>query len=421
MATLSMSVNERRRLVVLHQVKAGKLKLAQAAALLGVSYRQAKRVWQRYRTEGDTGLVHRSRGRPSGRRTAPEVRRRALARYRERYPDFGPTLAAEKLRAEGLPVAPETLRRWLLAAGVWRVRRRGAVHRQWRERKACFGEMVQLDGSDHDWFEGRRERCVLMVMVDDATNWTEARFFEGETTHASYDVFEVWGRNSGIMHSLYVDRDSIYRCEGVPTVAEQVAGREPQTQFGRAMGQLGVELILAHSPQAKGRVERRHGLLQDRLVKELRLRGIIDLARANTFLKDDFLPQLNRRFVVEPASAADVHRAVPRDLDAILSWEEPRVVQRDWTVAWQGRWYQIGRAERRRTLVGRPITVRRLRDGREFLVHEGQTLRCHLLPERPVRPKPAPGRVARSPQAPPAAEHPWRRWGAAARRKVVRA
>jgi transposase len=416
-----MSAKERRRLVVMHEVKAGKLKLALAAGVLGVSYRQAKRVWQRYRAEGDAGLVHRSRGRPGGRRLAPGVRRQALARYQERYPDFGPTLAAEKLAEEGLGVAPETLRRWLLAAGLWQVRRRGAVHRQWRERKACFGEMVQLDGSDHDWFEGRRERCVLMVMIDDATNRTQGRFFEGETTHASYDVFEVWGRASGIPQSVYVDRDSIYRCEGVPTVAEQVAGQEPQTQFGRAMGQLGVELILAHSPQAKGRVERRHGLLQDRLVKELRLRGIADLARANAFLQAEFLPQLNQRFVVAPASPADVHQPVPRNLDAILSWEEKRVVQRDWTVAWQGRWYQIGRAERGRRLVGRPITVRRLRDGREFLVYEGQTLRCYLLPQRPERPPPTPGRVTRRPQAPPAAGHPWRRGGAASRRKVVEA
>jgi hypothetical protein len=207
----------------------------------------------------------------------------------------------------------------------------------------------------------------------------------------------------------------------VPTVAEQVAGQEPQTQFGRAMGQLGVELILAHSPQAKGRVERRHGLLQDRLVKELRLRGIADLARANAFLQAEFLPQLNQRFVVAPASPADVHQPVPRNLDAILSWEEKRVVQRDWTVAWQGRWYQIGRAERGRRLVGRPITVRRLRDGREFLVYEGQTLRCYLLPQRPERPPPTPGRVTRRPQAPPAAGHPWRRGGAASRRKVVEA
>jgi transposase len=420
MELLRMSAQERNRLVVLHEVQLGKLKLVKAAEVMGVSYRQAKRLWRRYRQEGDSGLVHRSRGRPSGRSKGAKLKARVLARYQERYPDFGPTLAAEKLEEEGLRVDHETLRRWLLSAGIWQLRRRRQQHRQWRERKACYGQMVQLDGSHHDWFEGRREPCVLMVMVDDATSRTQARFFEQETTHASYDVLEVWGRQAGLPQSLYVDRDSIYRCEGLPTVAEQLAGQEPQTQFGRAMKQLGIELILAHSPQAKGRVERRNGLLQDRLVKELRLRGIADLDQANAFLKQEFLPQLNRRFVVEPASAADVHQPLPRNLDEILSWEYPRVVQKDWTVAWDRRHYQITARERGRNLVGRTITVRRLRDGRELLVHQGQCLRSKLLPARPQRPPPAPRPAGRTRLLKPAAEHPWRHYAWAAQRKRSR-
>jgi transposase len=415
-----MSLKERKRLVVLHEVQVGRLALVKAAEVMGVSYRQAKRVWRRYRREGDAGLVHRSRGRPSGRSKGAKLKARVLARYQERYPDFGPTLAAEKLEEEGIGVDHETLRRWLLAAGIWQLRRRRQQHRQWRERKASYGQMVQLDGSHHDWFEGRRAPCVLMVMVDDATNRTQARFFEQETTHASYDLLEVWGRQAGLPQSLYVDRDSIYRCEGLPTVAEQLAGQEPQTQFGRAMKQLGIQLILANSPQAKGRVGRRNGLLQDRLVKELRLRGIADLDQANAFLKQEFLPQLNRRFVVEPASAADVHRPLPRNLDEILSWEYPRVVQKDWTVAWDRRHYQITAQERGRNLAGRTITVRRLRDGREFLVHQGQRLRSELLPARPQRPPPPPGLVGRTRLLKPAAEHPWRRYAWAAQRKRSR-
>jgi hypothetical protein len=172
-----------------------------------------------------------------------------------------------------------------------------------------------------------------MVMVDDATNRTPARFFEQETTRASYDLFEVWGRQAGLPQSLHVDRDSICRCEGLPTVAEPRAGQEPQTQFGRAMKQLEVELILAHSPPAKGG-KRRHGLLQDRWVKELRLRRIANLDQAKVFLKQGYLPRLNRRFVVAPASATDVHRPRPGNRDAILSWAYPRVVQKDWTVVW---------------------------------------------------------------------------------------
>jgi len=285
-------------MVLLAGIKKGELSVAEAGRAMGVCYRQAKRIWGRYKKVGDAGLVHRRRGQPGTRRKAANFRRQVLARYEQRYPDFGPTLAAEKLQEEGLQMDHETLRRWLIEKGLWKVGRKRRQHRAWRERKECFGQMVQLDGSHHDWFEGRREKAVLMVMIDDATNRTVARFFEEETTQASYDVFEAWVQQSGLPGSLYVDRDSIYRCERVATVAEQIAGEEPQTQFGRAMKQLGVELILANSPQAKGRVERRNGLLQDRLVKEMRLAGIKDLEKANAFLEEEFLPALNGKFNV---------------------------------------------------------------------------------------------------------------------------
>jgi hypothetical protein len=179
------------------------LTLVQAAELMGVCYRQSKRIWRRYQADGDAGLVHRLRGKPSARRKPPALRAQVLARYdEERYADFGPTLMAEQLAKEKLVVDHETLRRWLLAAGKRTLRRRKQVHRQWRERKPCFGAMVQLDGSHHDWFEGRRTPCVLMVMVDDATNRMRARFFEEETTRASYDVLEGWVRKHGLPGSL---------------------------------------------------------------------------------------------------------------------------------------------------------------------------------------------------------------------------
>ncbi len=406
-----MNRNERDRLTIMARVKQRALTLVVAAGLLGLGYRQAKRVWQRYRTQGDAGLVHRSRGQPSGRRTAPEVRERVLLRCAERYPDFGPTLAAEYLRQDGLPVDHETLRRWQIARGEWTVRRRRQVHRQWRERKACFGEMVQLDGSHHDWFEGRRAKCVLMVMVDDATNRVWAQFFEAETTRASYDVFEGWVRRHRLPRSLYVDRDSIYRCEGLGSVAEQLAGKGPQTQFGRAMDVLSVKLILAHSPQAKGRVERMNGVLQDRLVKALRLAEIDDLESANWFLAETFLPAFNRRFNVVAASAADGHGPVPRALQDVLSWEDERVVQRDWTVAHGGRWYQVDRRHEGLSLAGRKVIVRTLRDGRVQLVRRGTKLRWQTLPARPVRQHPERGQAVRRAVKPPAPEHPWRRLG----------
>jgi len=406
-----MSEKERKRMVVMANVKAGRMSVRQAAESLGLSYRQAKRVWRRYRAEGEAGLVHRLRGKPGHRRKPAALRARILARYAERYNDFGPTLAAEYLAQEGLHVDHETLRRWLLAGNYRTKRRRREPHRQWRERKPCFGAMVQLDGSHHDWFEGRRPPCVLMVMVDDATNRVWAQFFEAETTHASYDMVEGWARAYGLPQSLYVDRDSIYRCEGVGSIEEQLAGKEPQTQFGRAMEKLGVELILANSPQAKGRVERVNGVLQDRLVKALRLAGISDVESANAFLAQKYLPDHNQRFEFMPASQADVHRAAPRQLDEILSWEEERVVQRDWTVACGGKRYQLGKQKEAMSLAGKRVVVRRLRDGRVQLVRGGVKLRWHELPPRAVRVAAPAVRSERKDlgRTKPGADHPWRK------------
>lgn len=412
---LKMSIKERRRMAVLGEVKAGRLKVVGAAEAMGLSYRQAKRVWKRYAAKGDAGLVHGLRGQPSGRRKAPGLRARILKRYREQYGDFGPTLATEHLAKEGMVVDHETLRRWLKQTGEWRPRRRRQKHRQWRERKESFGQMVQMDGSEHDWFEGRRGRAVVMVAVDDATNRVMARFFEGETTHACYDLMEGWIRRHGVPQSLYVDRDSIYRCERERSVAEQVAGEEAQTQFGRAMKELGVELILANSPQAKGRVERTNGTLQDRLVKGMRLAGIKDLEAANEYLEEVYLPEHNRRFTVKAASEADVHRGMPRELERILSWAEKRQVQRDWTVVWEGRWFQIGREHQGLNLVGQAVEIRRLRDERIVLLKGGQTLKWKELPGRPTKAHPKPkAEVVRVVKG-PAANHPWKRYGGTAR------
>ena len=417
-----MSRSERERLTVMTGVKQAELTLVQAAELMVVGYRQSQRIWRRYQAAGDAGLVHRLRGRPSARRKPAALRTQVLARYaEERYADFGPTLMAEQLLKEKLVVDHETLRRWRMAQGQHTVRRRKQKHRQWRERKPSFGAMVQMDGSHHDWFEGRGPRCVLMVMVDDATNKMRARFSEEETTRASYDVLEGWVRKHRLMASLYVDRDSIYRCEGVASLAEQLAGKEPQTQFGRAMEQLGVALILAHSPQAKGRVERMNGVLQDRLVKEMRLAGISDIQSANRFLEEKYLPPFNRQFARAAASPVDVHRGVPRNLNEVLSWEEERVVQGDWTVACAGQRYQLDRQHEALSLVRRKVIVRTLRNGQVQLIHRGQALKWRTLPagaKRQTRPMKAPPKPVKTKKekAPPAS-HPWRRLGVGVGRK----
>jgi len=415
-----MSRKERQRLTVMAGVKAKELTLVQAAELMAVGYRQSKRIWKRYPAAGDAGLVHRLRGQPSARRKPVALRTLALALYaEERDADFGPTLMAEQLAKAKLVVDHETLRRWRLAEGTHPVRRRKQKHRQWRERKPSFGALVQLDGSHHDWFEGCGPKCVLMVMVDDATNQMRARFFPEETTRASYDVLESWVRKHGLPGSLYVGRDSIYRCEGVASIAEQLAGEAPQTQFGRAMKALGVELILAHSPQATGRVERMNGTRQDRLVKERRLAGISDLESANRFLDGKYLRAFNRQFARAAASPVDVHRGVPRNLNAVLSWEEARVVQGDWTVACERKRYQLDQQHEALSLVRRQVIVRTLRNGRVQLVYRDKPLKWRALPAGAVRKLPSvkPPTQAKTKTAKvPAARHPWRRDGVGAGR-----
>jgi hypothetical protein len=273
--------------------------------------------------------------------------------------------------------------------------------------------MVQLDCSHHDWFEGRRGAAVLMVAVDEATGCTAGEFFESETTHASFDTLEGWIQQHGVPGSLYVDKDSIYRCQRAPSVAEQIAGHEPRTQFGRAMDELGVQLILAHSPQAKGRVERRNGILQDRLVKALRLEGLRDLARANEFLRAKFWPQFNRKFQVKARNAADAHTRAPRNLDEILSWQEERVVSNDWRVQWKGRSYQIGREVEALSLPGRKVMLRRRRNGEVEALFRKRKLKIKILPEDPAKLETPPRKTGPTHLSKPDAEHPWRQRGPA--------
>ncbi len=408
-----MNGNERKRLAVLAKVKEGELTLVAAARALGVSYRQGKRIWKRYGSVGDAGLVHQSRGKAGTRGIEQKERQQILEAFEGKYRDFGPTLAAEYLAKQDLKVDHETLRRWLIQKELWVVKRRRQKHRQWRERRACFGEMVQLDGSHHDWFEGRAGWAVLMVMIDDATSRVWARFSEEETTEACYDLFERWTQQWGLPLSLYADRDSIYQCNREPSVAEQLAGKKPQTQFGRAMARLGVDLIPAYSPQAKGRVERCNGTLQDRLVKAMRLAGICHMKGANEFLEGEFLPDHNRRFGVPAAQPADLHRKPPADLGEILCWENERTVRKDWTVAWNHRSFQLDREHEKLSLAGREITVRALRSGEIQVLYKSQKLRWKELDGRAKRAVEPPRRVGRTRLIVPEPDHPWRRTGAA--------
>ena len=412
METLVMNKGERRRLEVFSQVQSGQLTLGTAVELLEVSYRQVKRLWSRYQSEGDAGLVHRLRGRKSNHRAAAAFREAVLARYVAQYRDYGPTLAAESLLEEGLVVPVETLRRWLQEAGLWSRKRRSKAHRRRRARKEHCGELVQMDGSHHDWFEGRRGWAVLMVMIDDATGRIYARFFEEETQAAAFEMLQRYALREGLPRALYVDRAGIYRSDREPTSAEILAGKEPQTQFGRAMETLEVRLILAHSPQAKGRVERMNATLQDRLVKAMRQREISDFMVANRYLEEEYLAPFNARFGVPPVQAADLHRAVPPELDLwrVLAVHEERVVQNDWTLRWHNGFIQLERASQ--VQPGDRVVVCEQLD-RRVRVFVGD----RELPWGPARTEPSPPRKrARPVSGPPkssqgnkpAASHPWR-------------
>lgn len=410
-----MSVKERRRLRVLSQVESGQITLSQAAEQMEVCYRHAKRLKQRFTAQGDGGLVHRLRGRPGNRRGDPELRRQVVALYRERYSDFGLTLACEYLLSEhGLVVNDSTLERWLSAEGLWRPRRKSPPKHHRRERRPCLGELVQIDGSHHDWFEGRAPKCVLMVMIDDATNRTWAQFYESENALASMDIFRQWSLQWGMPLALYPDRHSIYWQNGEEAdEVEDRTGKRPLTQFGRAMDELGVGCHPAHTPQAKGRVERCNGLLQDRLVKAMRLDGITGIDQGNAYLRERYLPALNERFEKPPANASDAHQPVDAAaLDRALCLREKRVVGRDHCVSFEGRVLQLDPGRGLPSLAGKRVLIEQVPDGSLRVMWKGQAVPHRQITQRPNQAGSKPTlqeRVAthEEPYKPPKG-HPWR-------------
>jgi transposase len=408
MDELRMSLIERIRLDGFKRVKRKELSVVAAAELMGLSLRQTRRLWKRFKGLGDKGLVHRLRGRSSNRRLDPATALRAVKLHQEKYADFGPTLACEKLAEQGIELCPNTLTALLKERGLWQRKRRRGRHRKRRQRRSSFGSMLQMDGSHHDWFEGRGPWCVLMVIIDDATSRCLARFYRAETTEAAFDLFGRWVKRFGLPRCLYVDRHSIYRDED---------HLDRPTQFGRACKQLGVELIQAHSPQAKGRVERRHGVFQDRLVKEVRLRNICDIDQANALLEHSFLEDLNRRYAVEASSDQDLHRVLEKDLvlEELLCVQEQRVVGNDWCVRWRNRWLQIDAIHANQRLAGRKVLIKDRADGQLVMEHQGATLRFAACSSRP---QPAKSRkpIVNNRRWKPDAKHPWNAAPAVVRR-----
>jgi Helix-turn-helix domain len=367
---IAMSQRERDVLKVVQSVVDGKRSQAEAARLLRLSSRQVRRLQRKLKKRGDAALVHGLRGKPSNRRCDAALRTKVLNAYRRRYSDFGPTFASEKLAEENLVVSPETLRCWLLAEGLWQRRRQRDPHRRRRPRRACFGELVQIDTSLHEWLEGRGEQIVLINMIDDATSRVLARFYPSDTAEAHFDLLERWLKKYGRPLALYSDRHGIYEAhkKGEPDY-------EGETQFSRALGELDIELIKAHSPQAKGRVERSFGTAQDRWVKELRLAKAKTCDQANAVL-ERLLPEHNRRFGRLPRDASDAHRALggKHRLEAILSIQSERVVSNDYTIRFRNRFLQLLKPAYPGERGGRVIIEER-RDGTLAIRFKGHYLR----------------------------------------------
>lgn len=425
-----MSLKEHRRAVVVERVVEEGLRLADAAVLMGVSSRQAKRLVARFRAGGRAALVHRGVGKRSNHARPAAERARVLKLVREEFGGpaevgpaqrFGPTLAAEQLEEEyGIAIPRTTLRDWMVKERLWTRVRKTRPRPRRRERRRHFGELVQLDGSFHDWYEGRGERAgsrsCVMNMIDDATGETLLRFGEQETIWTAAHVLREWIALYGVPRALYTDWNTIYKRE--PNSKERLLGLEAHTHFGLMCKKFGIEVIGAGSPQAKGRVERSNGVHQDRLIKKMRRLGIEQDAAANAYVTDVYLPRYNFRFAQAPADPADYHLSLDPGLNAddVFCLEYERVVGKDFVVQFERRGLQLDRKARGRVPAGSRVVVRQTEDGRLRVIHrrlDGREHECAWTSAAPrTQPvprgvQPAPTERKRPPK--PAPDHPWRR------------
>ncbi len=376
-----MSEKELGRIAVMARVQSGDLKLIDGARLMGVCYRQAKRIHRDYREQGAAGLKHGNAGEISHNARPREEREEILSLVREHYSGgvgerFGPTLAAEHLeREQGRKVHAETLRRWMLGAGLWSRVRKRKPYRQRRERRLHFGELVQMDGSHHGWLEERGPRGCLMNMVDDATAQAQMQFAEQETIWAAVAGLRSWIARYGVPLALYVDWKNIYVRSA--NAQERVSGEEPVTQFGRMCTRLGIRIIAASSPQAKGRVERAHGTHQDRLVKKLRVKKISSYEQANRFLEHEYVEEHNQRYWQAPAQAKDYHRPAPsaKQLQQIFRLQQERTIGNDWVVRYHNRYLQLQRQSQHYAPAQAKVTVCEWEDGRLAIEYRGRELK----------------------------------------------
>jgi transposase len=400
-----MRMKELKRLKVVHEVIERHITQRVGAEMMGLSERQVRRIVKEVREEGDSSIVHKGRGKPSNRRKCEKVKKKVLKLYKKKYSGFGPTLASEKLlEMDGIELSKETLRKWLKEVGLWKRRRKRSDHRRWRPRKECFGEMIQMDGSHHDWLEGRGPHLVLMGYIDDATNNVYGRFYDYEGTMPAMDSFKRYVRRYGLPQSVYLDRHTTYKATRKLTIEEELKGQSrPTSQFERALEELGVEVIHAYSPQAKGRIERLFGVFQDRFIKEMRLVGVKTKEEANDFL-GKYLPRYNKKFRVTAAHEADVHVKLPRHykLEKHLCVKTNRTVRNDNTISHEGKLYQIeSRSKEKKVMVEERI------NGSLHITSDGVDLKFREITERPK--KQTQVKKPRKVYIPPK-DHPWKQW-----------
>jgi transposase len=409
-----MSAKEITRLEVMQRLKEKRLQQKEAARLLGLSVRQVKRVWRKYRKQAAKGLVSAKRGQASNHRLDAGVVQQALDLVKQKYSDFGPTLAHEKL-VEGhqLQISRESVRKMMIEEGLWKPRRKkkAEVH-QMRERRACFGELVQIDGSDHAWFEERGERCTLLVFIDDATGQlVELWFVEEETFFAYCAAVQHYFEREGKPVAFYSDKHGVFRVN----TAQALGTTAGLTQFGRAMQELDIQIICANSPQAKGRVERANQTLQDRLVKELRLRNLSTIEAANAYL-EEFRADFNRRFAVPPRSTHDAHRPLlpTENLDQILTHQRVTTLSKNLTVQYNKLIYQIQTERPTYALHKAPVLICENAKGEVTILYKNKPLAYttykKLARQSEIVDTKHLNRAVPLPK-PPAANHPWRTYG----------
>jgi len=419
---LLLSQRDRDRLVVLRQMEAGELSVAEGARRLRLGTRHTRRLVRRMEREGDQSVVHGLRSRPSNRRLDDEMRRRVLELAGEEvYRDFGPTLLSEHLMRDHElgPVHHATLRRWMIQEGIWEPRKRRKKHRKRRERRAAFGELVLMDTSVHAWLEDRNtEEIVLIALIDDATSRLRARFFSRDTGAANRELLIDYLERHGRMGALYVDRAAHFQANFRQQERRERDLDKALTLIERGLKALDIELIFALSPQAKGRVERLFGTLQDRLIKEMRVRGISSMAEANRFLAEEFIPFWDQRFSKAPMQSLDAHRPLPEgiDLQRLFAETEERAIANDFTFRFKNQYYQIEAHESDGAMPKSRVTIEQRLDGTLRFRWRGRYLLPSPLlgppPKPPADPKPAKGPrpltgAAGKPLGP---NHPWRRW-----------